>query len=130
MLERGAAKYLRPDVCVVGGLTAAKKIAGIAEARYAGIVPHNPLGPVSTAACLQLDACIPNFTIQEFPSFNINGGDDGMLKTGLSVEEGYIIIPDNPGIGIELVDDIEEKFPPVHRDIPILNHYDGFIQDR
>ena len=52
-----------------GGLTPSKKVAAMAEANYAKIVPHNPLGPVSTAACLQLDAAIPNFAIQEFPSF-------------------------------------------------------------
>ncbi len=76
------------------------------------IVPHNPLGPVSTAACLQLDAAIPNFGIQEFPSFYLSGGESAMLKEPLQVENGYILIPDKPGIGIELADDITEKFPP------------------
>ena len=76
-----------------------ERVAAMAEANYVGIVPHNPLGPVSTAACLQLDACIPNFTIQEFPSFYLSGGESAMLKEPLQVENGYILIPDKPGIG-------------------------------
>ena len=57
--QKHAAKYVRPDVCALGGLTPSKKVAAMAEANYCKIVPHNPLGPVSTAACLQLDAAIP-----------------------------------------------------------------------
>ena len=67
LLARGAVQYVRPDVCMCGGITGAKKIAALAEARHVGVVPHNPLGPVSTAACLQLAACIPNFALQEYP---------------------------------------------------------------
>src|SRR5205814_1655574 len=67
LLRRGAVQFVRPDVCMCGGITGAKKIAALAEANYVGVVPHNPLGPVSTAACLQLAACIPNFSIQEYP---------------------------------------------------------------
>ena len=125
-----AVKYLRPDVCVVGGITACKKIAAVAEANYAQIVPHNPLGPVSTAACLQLNACIPNFLIQEFPSFYTPSGDGAMTKEILQVEDGYIIIPDAPGIGIDFIDDLQEKFPPNHRDLTAQIRYDGSVQDR
>lgn len=125
-----AARYVRPDVCVVGGITAAKKIAAIAEANYVGIVPHNPLGPISTAACLQLDACIPNFLIQEFPSFYRAGSEDEMMKTPFRIEDGYIYIPDGPGLGIELIDGIEEKFKPVQRSISAMIAYDGSVYDR
>ena len=65
IFQKRAAKYVRPDVCALGGLTPSKKVAAMAEANYCKIVPHNPLGPVSTAACLQLDAAIPNCAIQE-----------------------------------------------------------------
>ncbi len=111
LLAARAASFVRPDLCTLGGITAAKKVAAIAEAHCAGVIPHNPLGPVSTAACLQLDACIPNFTIQEFPSFFETGGDAGMMVEPFKVSEGYMIIPDKPGIGIELVPDLEKKFP-------------------
>ncbi|MDC7125435.1 MAG: enolase C-terminal domain-like protein [Spirochaetales bacterium] len=125
-----AAKYLRPDVCVVGGITAAKKIAAIAEAHYVGIAPHNPLGPVSTAACLQLDACIPNFLIQEFPSFYHAGGEAEMMKEPFKTEEGYLIIPDGPGLGIELIDDLENVFKPKQRSISAMIAHDGSVYDR
>ncbi|MCE0495802.1 galactonate dehydratase [Vibrio salinus] len=127
---RKAANFVRPDVCVVGGISAAKKIASIAEANYVQIAPHNPLGPVSTAACLQLDACIPNFLIQEFPSYYHTDSEDGMIKTPLKVEDGYIYLPDTPGIGIELVDNISEKFPPAQRSLSVMNAYDGSVHDR
>ena len=68
LLTRNAVQYLRPDVCLCGGITGAKKVAAIAEAHDAWVVPHNPLSPISTAACLQIAACIPNFAIQEYPS--------------------------------------------------------------
>jgi galactonate dehydratase len=67
LLQRGAVQYVRPDVCMVGGISHAKKIAAVAEAFHVQVVPHNPLSPVSTAACIQLAAAIPNFALQELP---------------------------------------------------------------
>ncbi len=130
LMASGAAQYVRPDVCTVGGITAAKKIASIAEAYSVGIIPHNPLGPVSTAACLQLDACIPNCAIQEFPSFNMDGGENSMVKEPLRVENGHLLIPDRPGIGIELVDDLQQRFPPAPRDLAAIIGFDGSVVDR
>ena len=66
LLENNGAQYIRADVCLAGGLTHCKKIAALAESYHVGMIPHNPLSPVSTAACVQLDACIPNFTLQEY----------------------------------------------------------------
>ena len=129
IMTKKAARYVRPDVCALGGITPAKKVAAMAEANSVGIVPHNPLGPVSTAACLQLDASIPNFTIQEFPSFYLQGGEAAMLKEPLEVEHGYIKVPNRPGIGIELIDDISEKFPPKQRGINAQINYDGSVRD-
>ena len=115
LLARKGALYVRPDVCAVGGLTAAKKIAAVAEAHSVQIVPHNPLGPVSTAACVQLCACIPNVGIQELPDFCLDGREDAMVKTPLRVENGCLVVPDAPGIGIELADNAAELFPPRDR---------------
>ena len=72
LLTRHAVQYVRPDVCMAGGITHCKKIAALAEAHYVGVVPHNPLSPVSTAACVQLAACIPNFALQEYPRAKAN----------------------------------------------------------
>jgi galactonate dehydratase len=110
LLRRDAAEYIRPDVCTVGGLTGAKKIAAIAEANYVGVVPHNPLSRISTAACIQLAACIPNFVIQEYPRQEEMAVKD-IVKTSLKLKNGYLKIPDVPGIGAELNEDVLEKFP-------------------
>ena len=129
ILQKRAAKYLRPDVCALGGLTPSKKVAAMAEANYAKIVPNNPLGPVSTAACLQLDAAIPNFGIQEFPSFYHQGNEAEMTTEPFREDGGYILIPDAPGIGVELVDNITEKFSPQQRSISAQTAYDGSVYD-
>ncbi len=136
LLTRNAVQYLRPDVCLCGGITGAKKIAALAEAHDAWIVPHNPLSPVSTAACLQIAACIPNFAIQEYPSRtpDLDGGSaplgDG-LATGLAdQQDGFIAIPDAPGIGVELVSDVEKRFPYRPRPIAMRPHVDGSVVDQ
>ncbi len=102
LLARGAVQYVRPDVCMCGGITGAKKIAALAEAHHVGVVPHNPLGPVSTAACLQLAACIPNFAIQEYPSSTWSSADvrppEAEMVDGAAEHdgEGYLPVPDAP----------------------------------
>src|SRR5690606_10022309 len=65
LLEKGAASILQPDLSHAGGIFEGRLIAGMAEAYYAAIAPHCPLGPISLAACLQLDAATPNFLAQE-----------------------------------------------------------------
>ncbi|MGC6174762.1 galactonate dehydratase [Lacrimispora sp. 38-1] len=129
ILQKKAAKYVRPDVCALGGITPCKKVAAMAEANYVKVVPHNPLGPVSTAACLQLDAAIPNFAIQEFPSFYHQGNESEMTTEPFHEEAGYIVIPHAPGIGIELIDDLAEKFPANQRSISAQTAYDGSVYD-
>lgn len=132
LLKRCAVHYVRPDVCMAGGLTHTKKIAALAEAHHVGVVPHNPLSPVSTAACLQLAACIPNFSLQEYPFRPEIGrapGDD-LLKEPLKVEKGYLLIPDKPGIGVELNDEALEKYPYIPRKFVTRLHKDGSIVDQ
>jgi galactonate dehydratase len=136
LLTRNAVQYLRPDVCICGGITGAKKIAALAEAHDAWVVPHNPLSPVSTAACLQIAACIPNFAIQEYPSRtpDLHGdttplGND--IATGLAEQEGgFIAIPGAPGIGVELAEDAERRFPYNPRPIRMRPHEDGSVVDQ
>lgn len=130
LLNRNAVQYIRPDVCMAGGLTHTKKIAALAESQYVGVIPHNPLGPVSTAACLQLAACIPNFTIQEYPLGESEPPKSEIVKTPLQVEDGFLLIPDRPGIGIELADDALERFPERPRDVESRLHVDGSVVDQ
>ncbi len=97
ILEKRAASILQPDLCHAGGITECRLIAGMAEAYYAAIAPHNPLGPISLAAGVHLAASIPNFLCQEQVSLG-----DGYLKNPFTIEDGYIPLPPGPGLGVEL----------------------------
>ena len=130
LMDRTSVRYIRPDVCAVGGIAATKKIAAMAEAHDVLLIPHNPLGPVSTAACLQICACIPNLGIQELPGFCINGAEDAMVKNPLQFKDGFMMIPEAPGIGIELADNAEELYPANERGSNIAKrYYDGSVKD-
>ena len=98
ILEKKAAMILQPDVCYAGGITELKIIAGMAEAYYAPIAPHNPNGPCSLAASLQIAASVPNFMVQE-------RGDreyDLLAEPLPPVKDGYRPIPTGPGLGITI----------------------------
>lgn len=101
ILEKKAASILQPDLSHAGGITECRLIAGMAEAHYAAIAPHNPLGPISLAAGIQLAASIPNFLCQEQTSLGV-----GYTKKPFEVRDGYIDIPTAPGLGIELDEDL------------------------
>ena len=129
LLENGACAYVRPDVCLCGGLSGSKKVSAMAEAQHIKVIPHNPLSPVSTAACVQLDACIPNFALQEYT------GESEPPKSELLVEpleliDGYLTVPEGPGLGIELNEHALATIPeePKVLDTPI--GFDGSVQDR
>ena len=130
LLSRKAVNYVRPDVCICGGITGAKKIAALAEARSVGVVPHNPLGPVSTAACLQIAACIPNFALQEYPLGEKVPPKSDFVKETIKREGGYLIIPVKPGIGIELDEEGLKKHPYRPRDMVTRLHEDGSVFDQ
>ena len=130
LLRRGAVQYVRPDVCMCGGITGAKKIAALAEANHVGVVPHNPLSPVSTAACTQIAACIPNFALQELPTEENEPPKSEIVNSPLRVEGGFIVVPDSPGIGIELADDAAERWPYTPREVKTRLHLDGSVVDQ
>ncbi|MCH8229512.1 MAG: galactonate dehydratase [Chloroflexi bacterium] len=130
-LSRNSVQYIRPDVCLVGGISGARKIAALAEANHVGVVPHNPLSPVSTAACLQIAATAPNFALQEYPI-----GEDAPPKSdmvsGMAEHDGngYLVISDAPGIGVELKPDAIAKCPPKPREVITRLHADGSVIDQ
>ncbi|HLJ94092.1 MAG TPA: galactonate dehydratase [Gemmataceae bacterium] len=97
VLEKKAATILQPDLCHAGGITEVRLIAGMAEAYYATIAPHNPLGPISLAAGVQMAASIPNFLCQEQVSLG-----QGYLKQPFALHNGYLDLPSGAGLGIEL----------------------------
>lgn len=130
IMSRHACQYVRPDVCAVGGITTSKKICALAEANDVLVIPHNPLGPVSTAACLQICASIPNLGIQELPGFCLNGAEDKMVKEPLRFENGCMVIPNGPGIGVELAEDAELLYPAKERGSNEAKRaFDGSVKD-
>lgn len=130
LLARGAVQYVRPDVCMCGGLTHAKKVAALAEAHHVQVVPHNPLSPVSTAACIQLAACIPNFALQEYPVGEGEPPKSEIVVSPLQLQDGFLIVPDAPGLGIELAEDAAERHPYKPREVVTRLHRDGSIVDQ
>lgn len=126
ILEKRAASILQPDMCHAGGITEVRLIAGMAEAWYATIAPHNPLGPISLAAGLQLAAAVPNFLCQEQVTLG-----EGYLKQPFVVEDGHIAIPKGPGLGIELDEEaLASKIGHDWRHAETYDPVDGSVVDR
>lgn len=138
LLRRDGVDFVRPSIGLCGGITGAKKIAALAEAAGVMVAPHNPFSPATLAAELMLDAAIPNFAIQEYPTgfdnMKLVSGDT-LLGANLftnvpQVRDGFIDLPSTPGIGVELVDEPEKVRAPVTRTIGMRPHRDGFIVDQ
>jgi 2-dehydro-3-deoxyphosphogalactonate aldolase len=110
VLETRAASILQPNLGRAGGLLEAKKIAGMAEAHYAQIAPHLYCGPVVGAANVQLAACSPNFLVLE-GILDWGGFHGELLRTPIRWEDGYVIPPDGPGLGVELDEQVAAAHP-------------------
>ncbi len=125
MFDLMAADFIQPDISHAGGIMELKKLAAEAESRYIAFAPHNPSGPVANAATLQLAACIPNFTILEIMYSDVAYRKD-VTNESLEYKDGYITIPDKPGLGIEINEEECLKHPyQVHT----LRHYTGALTD-
>ena len=110
LLESQAASILQMALGRTGGLLEAKKIAGMAEAHYAQIAPHLYCGPIEGAANIQISACSPNFLILE--GIQTWGGFHAEILTEpIRWEEGYIIPPTKPGLGVELNEEVAARHP-------------------
>jgi galactonate dehydratase len=110
-LSRGMISVMQPDICHAGGITECKKIATMGEAAYAKLALHCPLSPLALAASVQVDACSPNFLVQEHNEVNDSRVDGqtiigrGFFKDPFVLDsDGCIAVPDGPGLGIELDD--------------------------
>jgi galactonate dehydratase len=125
VLEKRAATILQPDLCHAGGITEVRLIAGMAEAYYAAIAPHNPLGPIALAAGVQLAASIPNFLCQEQVTLG-----DGYLKKPFTLRKGYIDVPTGPGLGIELDENaLADKIGHDWKNREAYDEDDGSVDD-
>lgn len=136
LLNKKACNYLRVSLTTVGGFTGARKIAAMAESRMCPIVPHNPLSPVCTAAEMQFCTSIDNLLICEYPDPTTPlVGDRSKNKTQLVTRydvptEGYVVPTETPGIGIDLVEHVEELFPPVSVPLCSRLNIDGSLRDQ
>ena len=111
LLEKNAARIIQPDICHAGGILELKKIAAMAEAYYVPVAPHNSNGPISTVASLHLDACVPNCFMQEiFVSFLPLYNE--VLTKPIEVENGYLKVPEGPGWGADIREDVVLSHPP------------------
>ncbi len=124
LIEQELMQYARIDLCIVGGITEAKKITGWCEAHYIDLAPHNPLGPVSTAACLHLDLSSTNFGVQELPRKPGTTLPD-VFPVQLEWEDGYLLPPTQPGLGIEFDETAALANPYREVDAPQLCRPDG-----
>ena len=123
--DRNCADYIQPDISHAGGIFEMRLLGAEAEARHIGFCPHNPSGPVANAATLQLAGCVPNFVILEMMMTDVPYRAE-ICDEELVVREGRMVIPDRPGIGIDLDENelLKHPYQPVG-----LRHYRGDLTD-
>jgi len=132
VLENQAASLLQPDTCHAGGISEVRRIAAMAEVYYAGLAPHNPYGPVSTAACVQVDLAAPNFVIQEMVDPHRTPQAQELVKEPLPVVDGHILPPEKPGIGVEVDEEACARYRPDFSRKPggmVVRQYGAYHED-
>ncbi|GAB3532889.1 galactonate dehydratase [Pontibacter brevis] len=136
LLKEGYADIIQPDLSHAGGITECKKIFSMAEAFDVAVAPHCPLGPIALAACLQVDATCHNAFIQEQSlGIHYNQGSDLLDylqdQTVFAYQEGYVKIPDGPGLGIEVNEAHVRKMAAIGHNWrnPLWRHPDGSIAE-
>ena len=111
LINLQAADILQPDITQTGGFLETKKIAAMGDMCYMTVAPHNVGGPVSTAAALHFATCTTNFKIQE----HFNDFSEAWVKEAATgcpeVIDGYFSLPDGPGLGMELNEDLIAQHP-------------------
>ncbi|MBN2910833.1 galactonate dehydratase [Polycladomyces sp. WAk] len=136
LLADGYVDIIQPDLSHAGGITECKKIAAMAEAYDVALAPHCPLGPIALAACLQVDATAHNAFIQEQSlGIHYNQGSDLLDylvdPSVFRYEEGYVKIPQGPGLGIEINEEHVRKMAAIGHDWknPVWRHPDGSVAE-
>jgi len=125
-IERGITNYARVDICNVGGFTESMKVAGWAESHYIDLMPHNPLGPICTAASVHLSAAVPNFSWLEVNMERAENPDLEIFPEQVLFEGNVYAVPDKPGLGVE-VDESKLNVPFKFWDPPHLHRRDGSV---
>ncbi|KAF9129294.1 hypothetical protein BGX30_013991 [Mortierella sp. GBA39] len=136
LLSGGYVDIIQPDLSHAGGITECKKIISMAEAYDIAAAPHCPLGPIALAACLQVDATAHNAFIQEQSlGIHYNQGNDLLDylidPAVFRYENGYVKIPDGPGLGIEINEEkVREMAKIGHQwQNPLWRHKDGSVAE-
>jgi galactonate dehydratase len=112
-----AADFIQPDLCHVGGIGECKKIAAFAETWYVSVAPHNPNGPVGTAASCHVVSTIPNFVFLELLVEDVPWRDEVVTPAWKPVD-GYLTIPDRPGLGLDVNEEVALEHPYQPVDLP------------
>ncbi|MBP1930145.1 galactonate dehydratase [Ammoniphilus resinae] len=128
LLEKGACAVIQPDLCHCGGLWEARKIAAMAETYYVSVAPHNPLGPLATAAAIQFATCTPNWLIQESFRSDVPWRND-VVTNPIIVENGYVTPSERPGLGVEVNEKEAAKHPFQQEVLARYWHEDGSVAD-
>ena len=124
VIEEDLIDYARVDVCIVGGLSEAMKVAGWCETHHIKLATHNPLSPVSSAACLQLNLVCPNVGVQEQPKRTGTVMLD-VVPIQPEWEDGYLLPSTRPGLGVEFDREAARAYGFRMTPLPQLRRYDG-----
>jgi L-alanine-DL-glutamate epimerase-like enolase superfamily enzyme len=111
LIEEDLIDFCRVDLCIVGGLTEARKVAGWCETHQIRLATHNPLGPVSSAACMHLSAAVTNQGVAEQPRRPGSTLQD-VFPVQIDWQDGYLIPSNRPGLGIEFDEAAAKASPP------------------
>ena len=128
-IERGIHQFNRLDICNVGGFTESMKIAGWSEAHYVDLMPHNPLGPICTAATIHLGAAVPNFAWLETraPEAALGFDNSDFFPLQPRLEGAAYPVSDAPGLGIEVNEALLAKQSFEMWEAPHLRRTDGSV---
>ena len=127
-LERGITQFARIDVCNVGGLTESMKVASLAESHYIDLMPHNPLGPICTAATVHLAAAVPNFSWLEHRVTPTEAGkfmDEELFPMQCELVGSMLKVPEGPGLGVEFNEELAKEQEFKFWEAPHLRRRDG-----
>ena len=128
LFEKRAAHIIQPDLSHCGGLWEARKIAAMAETYSIAVAPHNPNGPVATVAALHFALATPNWLIQESITNDVPWRYD-VITPALEVKDGYVAVPDRPGLGIDINEAEAAKHPFQEEAMQRYFHPDGAVAD-
>jgi galactonate dehydratase len=127
-IERGLTNFIRIDVCNAGGLTEAMKVAGWAEAHYLDLMPHNPLGPICTAATIHLAAAVANFAwleVRTSPTEQLGFDDSELFPVQPRLDGSRFRVSDAPGLGVEFNETLAAEREFRFWEAPHLRRRDG-----